>query len=377
MTSNNINAQTQWMIPDDERLFIDRLRGLSIIRVVLVHLGLSWFYPPYSQFVHNLLPILFFVSGAVSHFSYLRSRKAGHYLVRRFLSMAGPFYVIYLFSLAIYWIVKPQFPDLDLRAMVRWLTLVPSDSDTPFPMGQIWFIHAMVIIVFISFPFFVLSRNSVIPLVFCVIGSISVASAHQIYDINGYFYIFGHNLYQGVVNLGFFAFGALYYRKSHWFSFSVLSILALGAFIFSMLNVFLFDVVINMASHSYAPNTYYLSSSFLAIFLVIMAKPIINYFLNYLSVFDEFVLFFSRHAYSIFIIHSFSVYWLEFQFDLVNVAENLYFAIIKVILVFVISSVLAIPATWLSKKFTNKIQNFTLNERRRSDVVETDKVKSS
>ncbi|MAM88045.1 MAG: hypothetical protein CME36_12145 [unclassified Hahellaceae] len=374
---DELQDKARWVIPGNERLFIDRLRGLSIIRVVLVHLGLSWFYPPYSQFFHNLLPVLFFVSGAVSHFSYLRSLKAGRYLLKRFLSLVGPFYVIGFFSVLIYWLINLQLPELDFEAIVRWLTIVPSSADTPFPMGQVWFIHAMVVVVFISLPLFVISKTSVIPLVLCVIGSLFVAFAHQAYDINGYFYVLGHNLYQGVVNLGFFAFGALYYRKAYWFSFSVLSALALGAFIIVALNIFLLNVDINMANHSYAPDSYYLFASFLAIFLVLLAKPIINGVLNSVSFLDKFVLFFSKHAYSIFIIHSFSVYWLEVQFNLVDVASNVYLALVKVISVFLISSVLAIPTTWLSKKLTNALQNFLLSEGRGSDSIEAEKVRSS
>jgi len=367
----------RWVIPSDERLFIDRLRGLSIIRVVLVHLGLSWFFPPYSQFFHNLLPVLFFVSGAVSHFSYLRSMNAGHYLLKRFLSMVGPFYIIGFSSILIYCLINLQSPEFDFFAIVRWLTVIPSNADTPFPMGQVWFIHAMVIIVIISFPFFVISKASVAPLILCAIGSFIISLAHQAYDINSYFYFFGHNLYQGVVNLGFFAFGALYYRKEHWFSFSVLGSLAIIVFIVFAYNIFSLNVDINMANHSYAPDSYYLSASFLAIFLVLLAKPIINNVLNYLVFFDKFVLFFSKHAYSIFIIHSFSVYWLEVQFSLVDVASNVYLALIKVISVFIISSVLAIPTTWLSKKLTNALQSFILGGSRRSDPIEAEKVKSS
>ncbi|AHI33274.1 hypothetical protein AU15_15375 [Marinobacter salarius] len=177
--------------------------------------------------------------------------------------------------------------------------------------------------------------------------------------------------------MGFFAFGALYYRKEHWFSFSVLGSLAIIVFIVFAYNIFSLNVDINMANHSYAPDSYYLSASFLAIFLVLLAKPIINNVLNYLVFFDKFVLFFSKHAYSIFIIHSFSVYWLEVQFSLVDVASNVYLALIKVISVFIISSVLAIPTTWLSKKLTNALQSFILGGSRRSDPIEAEKVKSS
>lgn len=352
----------QLTIHPDERVFIDRLRGLSIIRVVLVHLGLSWFYPPYSQFFHNLLPILFFVSGAVSYYSCLRSNSGGRYLFRRSLSMVGPFYVIAFFSLIVYWLWTATVPGFDISAILRWITIIPNSQDTPFPMGQIWFIHAMVIIVFLSFPVFLMSRHSVIPLVLCIFLSIALSVMHQAYDINSYFYFMGHNLYQGLVNLGFFAFGALYYRKLEQLRAGRIFILLALSLAVVLFNIIGLNVDVNMANHSYAPDTYYLSASFCAIFIVILVKRLINFVCDSLRWLDAFIHFYSKHAYSVFIIHSFSVFWLEQQFHLTDVKSDPLLGVVKVLMVFLISSVLAIPSTWLSKKLTNLLQSLVLDK---------------
>lgn len=373
MKSPVIADASQLTIPPEERAFIDRLRGLSIIRVVLVHLGLSWFYPPYSQFFHNLLPVLFFVSGAVSYYSCLRSNSGRRYLFRRSLSMVGPFYVIAFFSLIVYWALTTTVPGFDIGAILRWITIIPNSEDTPFPMGQIWFIHAMVIIVFLSFPIFLMSKYSVFPLVLCILASAALSVSQQVFDINDYFYIMGHNLYQGMVNLGFFAFGALYYRKMEKLQAGRIFSLLIFSLSIVLFNIFVLDVDVNMANHSYSPDSYYLAASYCAIFLVILAKRLINYLCNSLHWLDAFILFYSKHAYSVFIVHSFSVFWLEQQFQLTDVKTDPLLGVIKLVLVFLISSMLAIPSTWLSKKLTNWLQTIVLG-RTTSTMPEKSKV---
>jgi len=82
---------TKIEISSSDQHYINIMRGISILRVVLVHLGLSWFYPPYSQYVSIFLPVLFFVSGAVSYYSFLRSKAVVVYLIKRLSLILVPF----------------------------------------------------------------------------------------------------------------------------------------------------------------------------------------------------------------------------------------------------------------------------------------------
>ncbi|RBP25682.1 surface polysaccharide O-acyltransferase-like enzyme [Marinobacter pelagius] len=345
-----------------ERVFIDRIRGLSIIRVVLVHLGLSWIYTPYSQFVHNLLPLLFFVSGAVSFYSLSRSNGFGLYLIKRLLSIVGPFYVIALSAMVVFWIYNYQFPTFNIKEIVRWLTIIPESSDTPFPMGQIWFVHAMVIIVLITVPFLVMARSSSLPLLFLIVLSIVLSVFHQAIGVSNNFSILGHNFYQGLVNVGFFVFGALYYKRLEFFDFKCLFGLLIVSITVALTNVFWLNVDVNMANHTYAPDTYYLSGSYSAIIFVLLLKRLINKILDNWSLADSVVLFFSKHAYSVFIVHSFSIYFLETKFGLVNVIDNPALAAVKVASVFIISAAISVPVTWVTNwvtgKAKEKIQSF-------------------
>ena len=73
--------------------YINVMRGISIIRVVLAHLGLSWFFSPYSQYIGILFPVLFFVSGAVSFYSFSRASGIIEYLIKRLVLVLTPFYL--------------------------------------------------------------------------------------------------------------------------------------------------------------------------------------------------------------------------------------------------------------------------------------------
>ncbi|WP_372985204.1 acyltransferase family protein [Marinobacter sp.] len=369
-STKNIEFQD---LSKSERVFIDRIRGLSIIRVVLVHLGLSWFYTPYSQFVHNLLPLLFFVSGAVSFYSLSRSNGFGLYLIKRLLSIVGPFYVIALSAMVVFWIYNNQAPSFNIKEIVRWLTIIPESSDTPFPMGQIWFIHAMVIIVLVTVPFLVMARNSSVPLLFLIIFSIVLSVFHQSIGVSNNFSILGHNFYQGLVNVGFFVFGALYYKRLELFDFKFLLGLLIVSMTVALTNVFWLNVDVNMANHTYAPDTYYLSGSYAAILSVLLLKRLINKILDDWSLADRVVLFFSKHAYSVFIVHSFSIYFLETKFGLVNVIDDLVLAAVKIFSVFMISAAISVPVTWATNWVTGKakgrIQSIISQDSKRSDQL--------
>jgi hypothetical protein len=241
-------------ISPNDALFLDRARGLSILRVVLVHLGLSWFFPPYSQFVHLLLPLLFFVSGAVSFYSFKRASGVGGYSLRRLLSIVMPYYVIVVGAFFYVWLTELRLPQFDGLELLNWLLINPDVAAMPFPMGQVWFIHAMAIMVIVALPVFFISRKSPLPLLLGTILSVVLTLVHQIYDISKLFYLFGHNFYQAFSNIGFFLFGAFYYSTKHMFTSRTLLVLLTLCVLSLVANVVVFDVEINMAQHTFSPD---------------------------------------------------------------------------------------------------------------------------
>ena len=152
--------------------YVNIMRGLSILRVVLVHLGLSWFYPPYSQYVGIFLPVLFFVSGAVSYYSFLRSRSIGEYLIKRLVLVIVPFYVfaaLVLLITAVFY--SDKFPDA--QGLLNWLFVWPEFQNIFFPLSQVWFINCLIAMILLSAPIFFFARRR--PWILCLAVVFSLA----------------------------------------------------------------------------------------------------------------------------------------------------------------------------------------------------------
>lgn len=60
--------------------FLLYLRSLSIFIIVFGHVGGFWVFKPYSEFLQVFVPMFFFISGAVSFYSFNRSSNLTDYL---------------------------------------------------------------------------------------------------------------------------------------------------------------------------------------------------------------------------------------------------------------------------------------------------------
>ncbi|MFT5924294.1 MAG: hypothetical protein ACI9LE_001293 [Paraglaciecola sp.] len=144
------------------RRYLDTLRGASILRVMLAHLGLSRFFIPYSQYISILLPVFFFVSGAVSFNSVLNSKNKPYYFVNRYIALITLF-LVFLFPFLLLLILNEH--TLTGYGVFKWPLDWPSRGSYPIDMRQLWFINALILMFFISYPIFKLSRESLKPLV--------------------------------------------------------------------------------------------------------------------------------------------------------------------------------------------------------------------
>ena len=350
---NNVCAS--FTLNQDDRLFLDRLRGLSIIRVVLVHLGLSWFYPPYSQFVLVFLPILFFVSGAVSFPVFLRAQNSLHYTVKRLSSVIIPYYVIAAFIVISIFVFSSFQYSLSVKTTLRWLLVSPTSEMTPFPLGQIWFLRALLVISILSIPVYVLCRDNLNYLLAPIVVSIVATYYQTYYDIYHYFYIGYFNLYQPMVHAGFFFLGSFYYAKKRDIGLQTLLILTFGSAAVSAFAFVDAGLALNMAGHSFAPNLYYIGVSFSVIFLTILSKPFIQNAFYRLKRFDWFVLLYGKHAYSVFIIHSGTIYFSKVVFGWTNAMNRPTIALAKMFFVLIGSLFLAIPVTVITRMASKRL----------------------
>ena len=337
----------------DDSNYLDLLRGVSIFRVVLAHLGLSWIYPPYSGYIMIFLPVLFFVSGAVSFYSFRRCTSVYNFLYKRLITIGAPYYVIVLFSFIIFWMFD-GWKGVDYYSIYQWLSFNPvavSDS-MPYPMGQVWFLHVLVLLTILSPLIFAFSVSRPFILIIPIVISFIFALVQNLQNIGLYFIFDKHNFFQALSNMGFYFFGAYYYANIERFSNSVLIVLSL---ILSSVAVVL-AVYINssnaMPDHAYNPDLFYISISFVAIFILLVIKPWVVSFVDQISFLKKTLLFVSYHSYSIYMLHSLLIFWSEKFLGLKGVMGEPLLAVYKVIFVLAGTALLSVPVSYISKKVT-------------------------
>lgn len=333
----------------DDSYFLNKLRGASILRVVLGHLGLFWILPPYSGFFHSLLPVLFFVSGAVTFYSYKRSQGDVGFIIKRLISLLIPYYVVCFFCFIFIVLQKGELPPFDINILLNWVMINPPSTTTPYNLGQVWYIHALTIIILISpIIFRLINKNPWLYLV--PIGlSLCISSIQLFYPINKSLVVSGHNLYQPLVNLMFFCLGSAFF--SHDF-FSKRSFYAGKLLVFLMVSIALviaLSLKVDLKYHSYSPDLYYISCSLVALSLIMYFRAQIISFCQNLKLIEKVLDFFNKHAYSIYLTHSLFIDVSENVFGLIDVINSPIHAVIKILFVLLSSALLAIPLSYINK----------------------------
>ena len=343
------------MIINNDREYLDTIRGLSITRVVLVHLGLSWFFLPYSDYVHVFLPLLFFVSGAVSYNSYAKDQQAFKYLVKRFIAISIPYYLVLILAFSALLIVRGEVPDFTPGGVLNWLTFNVSAerADMFFPMGQAWFLHALFFITLLSPLFFTLANISrhyfLVPIMISLILSILQLTSGIAEHLN----LLSHNFYSPLSNLGFFMFGAYYFSMKAFFSKRLTWLLFLGTLLLSYSLGINIELKGGLEPHIVFPDIFYVLCSYSAIFFFLVFQSPITFINNKTPFLNAFFLFMSQHSFSVFLLHSL-VLSVVHQY-MGSVSGEPVKALIKIALVISITCLLAIPFSSITTRVKSRI----------------------
>jgi hypothetical protein len=342
------------MISEDNRLFLDILRGGSIFRVVLAHLGLSWIYQPYSGYVLVFLPLLFFVSGAVSYGSFKRKSNTANYILNRIVTLAVPYYLLLIVSFFCLFVYERGIARFDYYLIFQYLSFNAANfSDSwPVPLGQVWFIHSLFFIVILSVFIFHLSKISPLFLVAGLLSSLALGLAQSFYSVGESFWILKHNLYQPLSNLGFFTFGAYYYIHKERFTNKLNRSVFFALFVVTSLFSFFFVDNYRIDAHFYYPDLFFMLCCYTAIFLVLSLEAEILYLVKRVSILGKFLLFMNRNAYSVFLIHGYIVYVLAIKFGLMDLGGDPSRALLKVLGTIIITAIFAVPFTYMCKNIT-------------------------
>lgn len=355
-------------LTEDDIYYIDIMRGLSILRVMLVHLGLSWFYPPYSQYIGIFLPVLFFVSGAVSYYSFLRAGTTIEYLLKRIILIIVPFYV---FAVFVFFITAITYPERlpELSRLPSWLVVWPDFGRIFFPLNQIWYINSLIFIIFLSAPIFAISQYKTWVLWVIFLCSVGLSIANTFYpayetitnikflkDLRS-----GHQFWQSLMFLGIFIYGGIHYRyfsniREQNYGLIAIAFLLLAVFVFIA-----FGFEFDLAEHSKTRSIYYILLSFFAIYTLLFLRRPILFILSKIPKSEALILYTNRYAYSVFLLHTLVLFSVEKIFKLENLSDELGLALLRMFMVVVITLILAKPLGDLSRIIAHKIRGKILN----------------
>jgi peptidoglycan/LPS O-acetylase OafA/YrhL len=352
----------------NDRNFLSYLRGLSIFVIVFGHVGGFWAYRPYSEFLHVFVPIFFFLSGAVSYFSYKKTKRVQDYLKKRFFSLLIPYYMVCVLSLAVYTYTHKQLPDLNLLNLVKWIQIRPSNDIMPFPLGQVWFLNTLFFITLVSPILFIIKDKNKYVLPF-IIGFILILSGTELFfKVNTHITFFNNNLYKPIIHSSFYMFGILYFTGEIYKKLNFIILFLIFTFITSILLVNFFNLNIDYAYHINKPDIYYVCGSFTAISFTLLIK---NYFIRivqYIKIIRFSLLFLHKHTFSFFLLHTFSIFLAEKIFGLDNPSEKtVFYGLTKLFIVIFLTCLFSIPFTRLS--------NWSVNFIREKSIIRTEKNK--
>lgn len=328
----------------DDSDFLCYLRGGLILIIVFGHCGGFWLYRPYSEFLHFVVPAFFFISGAVSLFSYKRQKTIWAYLKKRFLSLLVPYYLICSLSLLVYFLAAGQFPALETQDIVAWLTIRPSTQQQGFNIGQVWFLHSLAIITLLSPIYFAVYDRCKWLLLLPICVSLILASIQLIIDCSDYFLIFGHNLYKPIVHSFFWLFGMVYFTSGEKGKTRFLLISMIFSIILSVVLVALLALEPDWGYHTFAPDLYYVAGSYGIICALLLLKKQLVYCVEKLPIVLIMLRFLYQYTFAIYLLHTLPIWVTHELFGWERPGNYvIIFGLIKLVFVMILTCIMAVP----------------------------------
>jgi peptidoglycan/LPS O-acetylase OafA/YrhL len=336
--------------------YLKYLRGISIFGIVLGHLC-GWVYMPYSDFLFApFVPIFFFISGSVSIYSYNSSSSVWIYYKKRMVSLLIPYYLICIFSLTIYILINLKLPVFNFEKLYMWLQITPEYKTMPFNLGQVWFLHTLVVISIISPLYFKLHDKSRAFIILIVAIILIICTIQLFYKLEQIFWLGRNNLYKPLTNSIFYLFGLLYFSETRSNRKLALVWLFFAGVILSITLVLTLHLDIEPSSHAYSPDLYYISSNLSAIAVVLIFQNRMRMIVDKMIFVQIILKYLYRHTYSIFLLHSFAIFISETVFKLSHPQHKLIlYGVTKLAVVLMITCLLVIPFSGISNFVTKKM----------------------
>lgn len=346
---------------DSDYKYLNLLRGLSIFRVMLVHLGLSWFYPPYSPYVGILFPVLFFVSGAVSYRSFAKHGGVGLHLRKRTIDTIVPYYIFMFFVFA-FGLLEGSLYVNSFSELVRWMLVSPTQSAIDFPIGQIWFIKTLLLLHFGMVVLFKLSLRRPEVLLVAFLGGVVlcfVSVKLPIRDMLGELYVIEligvFSVWNALVLSACYLAGAIFYHPAFKAKELLRPILA-SFLVLVFLSIYLMDYDFEYSVHYENKSPFYISLSVFVIAIILALQKQIMAIIEFIKPLEWLVLFCSTHSYSLFLLHTVVLFYVEKLLGWHDLSASPTLAVARLVLVILLTMLIAPVFSKITKKLKSRVE---------------------
>jgi peptidoglycan/LPS O-acetylase OafA/YrhL len=298
-------------LAQDDSDFLRLVRAGCILVIVLSHVGVVWFWPPYSQVLQVANPIFFFMSGAVGYYAFARSPGTGVYLNRRLVQLLVPYYLFCLFVLGVHVLETGALPSLSVANLVRWLTVTPSQELMPFPLGQLWFLHTLAVITLLSPLLFRAYDKARVALWLVMAGALLASIVQLRWNLAGHLQWGGHNLFRPLVHGLFYCLGFHVYDRARLRSKGVLWTAAAVSAAGSAALVAYAGVSGDYSRHVGSPDLYLVLGGVGSVSLLLLCSAGLVRLLRAARGGEAAVRFLFTHTFSIYLVHTFAIFAVE------------------------------------------------------------------
>jgi len=341
-------------LSDSDRRFLAYLRGLAILVIVFGHVGGFWFYEPYTEFLHVFVPVFFFLSGAVSYYSYRRSNSVVEYLKKRVLRLLVPYYLVCTLSVAAYVAENATLPGFTVGNLLMELTIRPDRGLQGFPLGGVWFLHTLIVLSIASPVLFWLYDRAPKLLMCALCTPIGLSTVQLFGDVHHLFDLAENNLYKPIVHSTFYVLGYVYFSSDALRKKWVLAASVAGGILLSLGLVAALDLRVDYTYHAFSPDLYYVSGSLAAIAALLLLQTAILNACGRLPPAGRILDFMHRYTFPIYLLHPCAIYLTERLLGLVHpTGAFVGYGIAKFAIVLASTCVMAIPFGYLSDRLTS------------------------
>lgn len=224
------------------------------------------------------------------------------------------------------------------------------------PLARFGFLRVLIFCVLISPIVFLLSKSRPHLLFLPILLAIILSFIQSFYAIHKWTNIGGHNFFQSIVYGAYFFIGAIVYRKNWREGKLAIGILMAICLAVSILTLYLQKGSTILSDHAYAPDWFFFFLGIFGILLVLLLANLIEKLVIFFPGLQYFLKYCSKHAYGIYLNHSFFIVFFESIFDLKDVSTNFPAILAKIILVISFSLAFSIPITHLSNYIIRKFR---------------------